>query len=116
LQFFQRLSPQNFSLRELNTGLELIDREWWTLRLASNYLQNEIEQYFGEYERRVNEVWRGFARLRYDARARRWNELSGGLRQNLKNTWDIRYEVSWYQGRRRESSFGLNVVVDLIRF
>lgn len=113
---FQRLAPQNLTLRELNTGLELIDREWWTLRLATNYLQDQIEQYFVEYDRRVNEVWRGYARVRYDARAARWNELSFGVRQNLRNTWNIGYEVSWYQGRQRESSFGINAVVDLIRF
>jgi LPS-assembly protein len=113
---FQRLAPQNLTLRELNTGLELIDREWWTLRLATNYLQDQLEQYFFEYDRRMNEVWRGFARVRYDARAARWDELSFGVRQNLRNTWNIRYEVSWYQGRQRESSFGVNAVVDLIRF
>jgi LPS-assembly protein len=113
---FQRLAPKSLTLRELNTGLELIDREWWTLRLATNYLPDQIEQYFAEYDHRVNEVWRGFARVRYDARAARWNEISFGARQNLGNTWSIRYEVAWRQGDQRESSFGVNAVVDLIRF
>ena len=86
------------------------------MRLATSYLPDQIEQYFGEYDRRLNEIWRGFARVRYDARAARWDEISFGLRQNLRNTWSIRYEISWYQGRQRESSFGVNAVVDLIRF
>jgi LPS-assembly protein len=115
-ELFQRLSARSLALRELNTGLELVDRDWWTLRLSSAYLKNEIEQYNIEYERRVNEVWKGFAQLRYDAYVNRWNELSFGLRQNLRNTWNIRYEVSWYQGRQREGSFGINVDVGLIRF
>jgi LPS-assembly protein len=115
-EFFQRLSPQHLNLKEFNTGLELLDRDWWTLRLSSNYLQDQIDQYFLEYDRRLNEVWKGFARLRYDARSIRWDELSFGLRQNLRNTWNVRYEVSWYQGNLREGSFGLRVVVDLIRF
>ncbi|MFA5057854.1 MAG: LPS assembly protein LptD, partial [Opitutaceae bacterium] len=115
-ELFQRLSAHTLALRELNTGLEFRDRDWWALRLSSAYLQDEIEQYYLEYEQRVNEVWKGFTRLRYDARARRWNELSLGLRQNLSNTWNIRYEVSWYQGRQREGAFGFNIAVDLIRF
>jgi hypothetical protein len=64
----------------------------------------------------LNEVWRGYARVRYDGRAQRWDELSFGLRQNLQNTWNVRYEVSWYHGQQREGSFGLNLMVDLIRF
>jgi len=113
---FQRLAPRHFALRELNTGLELINREWWTMRLTTTYLAGQLEQYFAEYDHHLNEVWRGFARVRYDARAARWDELTFGLRQNLRNTWNIRYEVSWNHGNQRESSFGVNAVVDLIRF
>ena len=116
LELFQRLSSRTLALRELNTGLTLMDREWWTLRVSSAYLQSQIQQYNLQFERRVNEVWRGFVQLQYDSRAKRWNELSFGVRQNLNNTWNIRYEVSWYQGRQREGSFGLNVQVGLIRF
>jgi len=116
LELFQRVSARTLALRELNTGLELVDHEWWALRLSSAYLQDQIEQYNLQVERRLNEVWQGIAQLRYDARVKRWNELSFGLRQNLRNTWTIRYEVSWYQGRQREGSFGVNVEVGLIRF
>ena len=116
LELFQRLSSRTFDLHELNTGLELADHQWWSLRFSSTYLQQQIEQYFLEFDRRVNEVWRGFARVRYDGRAKRWDELSFGLRQNLQNTWNVRYEVSWYQGQQREGSFGLNFMVDLIQF
>ena len=116
LELFQRLSTRTLGLHELNTGVELIDHEWWSLRFSSTYLQQQIEQYFLEFDRRFSEVWRGFARVRYDGRSRRWNELSFGLRQNLRNTWNVRYEVSWYHGQQREGSFGLNLMVDLIRF
>ncbi len=115
-ELYQRLSPQTLALRELNTGLELIDLDWWTLRLATNYVQNQIAQYYLDYDRRLNDVWHGFTRVRYDARARRWNELSWGLRQRVANTWNLRYEVSWVKGQQRESSFGFSVGVDLVRF
>ena len=113
---FQRLSARTFGLHEFNTGFELINQDWWTVRTGSNYLQHQLEEYFFEYDQRVNEVWRGLVRVRYDALAQRWNELAFGLRQNLRNTWNVRYEVSWNHGQQREASFGLNVAVDLIRF
>jgi LPS-assembly protein len=116
LDLFQRLAPQHLNQQELNTGLELIDRDWWTLRLSSIYLKGQIEQYFLEYQRRLNEEWKGFARVRYDAQADRWDELTFGLRQNLYNLWNVRYEVSWYQGQQREGSFSLNVAIELFRF
>lgn len=116
LELFQRLSSRTFALHELNTGVELFDHDWWSLRLSSTYLQQQIEEYFLEFDHRVNEVWKGFARVRYDGRTNRWNELSFGLRQSLQNTWNVRYEVSWYHGQQREASFGLNLMVDLIRF
>ena len=116
LDLYQRLSTRTFALRELNTGLTLLDRDWWQVRLSTAYLQRQIEQYNLEYEQRVNEVWRGFVQLRYDARERRWNELAFGLRQNLRNTWNIRYGLAWYQGNQREGSFGFNIQVGLVRF
>lgn len=116
LSLFERLSARTFGLHEFNSRFEFSDHEWWTVRLSSNYLQHQIEEYFLEYDQRVNEVWRGFVRVRYDALANRWNELSFGLRQNLQNTWSVRYAVSWNHGQQREASFGLNVMVDLIRF
>ena len=113
---FDRLSSRTLGLHEFNSRLELTDHDWWSLQLSSIYLQHQIEQYFAEHDQRVNEVWKAFVRVRYDAMAQRWNELTFGLRQNLQNTWSMRYEVSWNHGQERESSFGLNVTVDLIRF
>ncbi len=113
---YQRLSPRTLKMHELNTGLELTDNDWWSLKLSTVYLQEQLEEYYVDYERRLNEVWRAFALVRYDARAGRWDEMAYGLRQNLRNTWNIRYELSWNQGNRRESSFGMSIAVDLIRF
>ncbi len=113
---YQRIDPRTFALHELNTSLDLVDQDWWTVRFASSYLQGQIEEYLLEYDRRLNEVWKSYARTRYDALKSRWDEIAVGLRQNVRNTWNIRYEVSWYQGRQRESSFGVNIAVDLIRF
>jgi len=115
-ELFQRFSPQRLTLRELNTGLQLINHEWWTIRLYTNYLQHELHEYYAEYDHKVDEIWKGFVRTRYDVRASRWDEVTIGVHQNLRNTWNLRYEVSWYQGRQREGSFGFGVAVDLLRF
>jgi LPS-assembly protein len=116
LELFQRVSSRTLGLHEFNASFELIDHDWWSLRLSSTYLQQQIKEYFLEFDYRLNEVWKGFTRVHYDGRANRWNELSFGLRQNLQNTWNVRYEVSWNHGQQREGSFGLNLMVDLIRF
>lgn len=116
LNLRKRLSSRTFALRELAGSLEINDIDWWTLRMSANYLQHEIEEYFVEGEARLSETWRASARFRYDARLNRWNEQLYGLTQTLRNIWRVRYEVSWQEGRRRESSFGFNLEVDLIRF
>jgi len=113
---YQRLSAQTLGLHEFNSDLAITDGDWWSVRLANTYLQDQIQEYLFEYQRRVNEVWRGYTRVRYDARDRRWDEVSFGLRQRLRDTWNIRYEIAWNQGNQRESGFGFNVALDLVRF
>lgn len=113
---YQRVAPQTLGLHEFNSDLAITDGDWWSLRLANTYLQDQIQEYLVEYQRKVNEVWRGFTRVRYDALDRRWDEVSFGLRQRLRDTWNIRYEMSWNQGNQRESGFGVNVAIDLVRF
>jgi LPS-assembly protein len=113
---FNRVSAQTFGLHEFNSRLVLSDHEMWNVQLSSTYLQHQIEQYFTEYDQRINEVWKGLIRVRYDALLQRWNELTVGLGQNVQNTWNVRYEVSWTHGQQREASFGLNVQVELLSF
>jgi hypothetical protein len=103
-------------LHEFNSRFEFSDHDWWTVQLTSTYLQRQIEEYFVEYDQRLNEVWKSLLRVRYDALTERWDEIAVGLRQNVQNTWNVRYEVSWTHGQQRESSFGLSVQIELLRF
>lgn len=113
---YQRVTPQDGTLQELNYGLTLRDGQAWSLRLDSHFLRREIDEYFAEYELRMNEVYSGVARLRYDNRTNRFNEQALGLRQNLGNIWRIQYLLTMYDGPRRESDFGLSIAVDLLGF
>ena len=36
--------------------------------------------------------------------------------QRLGQTWAVKYEMSFFDGPRRESSFALNLEVELLKF
>jgi LPS-assembly protein len=116
LDVYHRVTPQDCTLREWNTGLELIDQQWWSLRLTTHYLQHQFEDYFIDGRRRLNEVYDGLVRLRIDARHHRVTEQTYGLWQKLGRTWAVKYEVSFSEGPRREGHFGVNVEIDFLRF
>lgn len=116
LDLYQRTTPQDFTLQELNTGLSIHDGDAWTLRFSSHFLRREIEENLVQYEVRLNEAYAAVTRLRYDFRARRFNEQAFGLRQNLNNTWHIEYMATLYAGPRRESNFGFNITIEALGF
>ena len=118
LQFdvYESFAPQNFTLREFNSGLTIRDGDAWSVRFSNDFLRHQIEDYHLEGRRRLSERYDVLTRLRYDARKNRFNEQAYGLVQNLDNTWRISYVVSLYAGPRRESHFGFNVQIDAIRF
>jgi LPS-assembly protein len=121
LGVYQSFAPQDFTLREFNTGVTLRDGDDWTVRFSSNFLRDEslhrgLNDYFLQGEKRLNEVYDAVVHLRYDARLQQFIEQIYGIRQIIGNTWRIEYAVSLYGGQRRESHFGLNVRVDAVRF
>ncbi|HEY8944901.1 MAG TPA: LPS assembly protein LptD, partial [Polyangiaceae bacterium] len=115
-EVFHRYDLHDPRLQEFNTGLTLIDQEWWSLRLATHFLHKDYDEYFLEYRRRLNESFDVTGLWRYDARNARFNEQSYGVWQRLGQTWAIKYEVSFFDGPRRESSFALNIEVELLKF
>ena len=108
---YQSFAPQNFTLREFNSGITLRDGAVWSARFSNNFLRGEIQDYQLDARVRLNETYDALTRLHYDARKRRFNEQAYGLSQNLGNTWLVSYIVSLYSGPRRESHFGLNVQI-----
>lgn len=115
-EVFHRHDLHAPQLQELNAGLALVDQEWWSLHLATHYLRGNYDEYLLEYRRRLNEAFDVAALWRYDARNRRFNEQSYGLWQRLGQTWAVKYEVSFFDGPRRESAFSLNIEIDLLKF
>ncbi len=117
LELYQRLGGNSGTTqKELNYALTVTDQHWWSARLSSYFLKNDYEEYGLEVTRRLNEVCDVFARWRYDSRRSRFNEQTYGVAQRIGQTWDVRYEVSMFEGPRRESSFSFNLEVELIKF
>ena len=115
-ELFHRFDPHSIRQQELNTGVTLIDQEWWSLRLAPHFLRNDYDEYYLEVRRRLNESYDVTALWRYDGRRNRFNEQSYGVWQRLGQTWAVKYEVSFFDGPRRESSFAFNIEVELLKF
>jgi LPS-assembly protein len=115
-EVYQRIDPHTSRQQEFNTTLALSDREWWSARLATHYLRDNYQEYHLEYRHRLNEVLDVTGLWRYDARNRRLNEQSYAIWHRLGQTWAVKYEVSWFNGPRRESSFALNLEVELLKF
>jgi len=116
VDLYQSFAPRTFTVREFNAGVTLRDGTLWSLRFANNFLRREIEDYSIDGRFRITERFEAVTRLHYDARRRRFNEQTYGIAQNLGNMWLVSYNVSLYSGRRRESSFGFNVRVDVLGF
>jgi len=115
-ELFHRFDPHTPNQQELNTGLQLIDQEWWSARVATHFLKGNYQEYDLEYRQRLNEVFDVTGLWRYDARNNRFNEQSYGVWQRLGQTWAVKYEVSFFNGPRRESHFALNIEVELLKF
>lgn len=109
---YSSLDPHDFSIRELNTGLSLHDGDEWDLRLATHYLDGDLSEYGAEYTQRLNEAYSAYVRVLFDGRASRLTEHAYGLIQNLSHMWLLRYEMAFYNGPRREGSFGFRIEVD----
>lgn len=116
LEAYQRVATADGTQQELNYAVELADQEWWSLRLGAHYLRGDYQEYALDYRQRLNEVLDVVGRWRYDSRRARFNEQTYGLWQRLGQTWAVKYEASFFEGPRRESSFGFNVEVELLRF
>jgi LPS-assembly protein len=113
---YQRFSTDRNELDELNTGLTVTNSEWWTLRIGTHFLRGRIEEYIVDAGYRLNEVYEGFTRVHYDTRKARFVQQTFGIRQTLDRLWVLGYGVNFYEGRKREGSFGFVVQIESARF
>jgi LPS-assembly protein len=110
------VEPRTGGVHEFESGVKLLDADDWTLRLATDFVSREDDEYFAEWNVRLTEAYRGVLRTDYNAREHRWDRREVGLIQNLNNTWRLEYTVAFDQGPSREGHFSLNMQIDVIRF
>lgn len=116
LGIFARIATSGQAVAEFNPRLTLRDGRRWRLDLARHYLDGGYDQYVGEAGYTINEAWRLAGRVRYDADRDRFDEQTYSLLQNVADTWEIEYRVSFFEGDRREGGFGLGIAVQFLRF
>ncbi len=115
-ELYHRFETSSGTMEELNTALVLHDADLWALRLSNHYLKDDIQEYIADFRYRLTEVYSAYTRMHYDVRRNRFIEQSYGLQQVLDNRWIIGYELSFYEGPRRESNFGFNIVLSAVSF
>jgi len=116
LDTLEIFSPQQGQHRELDTGFAIRDGSQRSFSFSTNFLRGQIEDYAVEYSERLNEAYEVVERLVYDARAHRFNEQVVDLRQTIRNTWRIHYEIALLNGDTRQGHFGLNLEIELLKF
>ncbi|MCF3652007.1 LPS-assembly protein LptD [Synoicihabitans lomoniglobus] len=116
LELYHRVTPGDWTSRELNTAITLRSADRWRLQFGNHYLAGDIQEFIAGFSYRVNEVWEGYTRVHLDSRRDRFVEQTYGVRQTIANRWIVGYELSFFEGPRRESDFGFNLVLDAIRF
>lgn len=114
---YSRSTVQTGKIEELNTGLTVHDANVWNFRLGTYYLEEsvaarQIQEYTADYGLRLNEIYSVQARFRYDSRNSRFTEQTYAFRQRLSRTWTVSYELSLYDGPRREDDLGVAVRVE----
>jgi LPS-assembly protein len=109
---YSSFDPKGMRMHELNTGMSIRDGQEWMLRLSTHHLRNDITEYVSYFEKRIDERYSGYVRFHYDQRNSRITEQSYGVIHNVSNAWLFRYEVSLFDGSRREGSFELSIAVD----
>jgi LPS-assembly protein len=118
LQFnaLEILLPQHGVQNELDTGITVRDGDQRSLAFSNSFLRGQIEQYNLQYSERLNESYAIVETFSYDARLRQVNQQTVELRQNIRNTWIVRYEIAFLNGDTRQGHFGLNLEIELIKF
>lgn len=112
------LSWRTLGVHEVESGFQIKDGDTWALHLGSDFLRHEDDAYIAEGMYRVNEVWRVRALAEYDARHNLFPTRALILQQDLANTWDIRYVLTFNSGglANRTGHFGFQAELNLLEY
>jgi len=114
-EVYKRFDTEQLTLKETRTRLMLSDGDVQTLAFSTSALQHAIDQYILEYHRKLNESWRFYADVVFDARLGDVTEQRYSLRQRWGNRWDVEYQISVNNGSTREDNVNFKVRFHLLR-
>lgn len=121
---YANVTPDDMTLREINTGVTFHDANVWSIRLSTDFLKSNqspsnvapIQEYGIDLRYFINEAYEAIAQLRYDTVRGTFTEQSFGIRQNIRNLWFIEYVLSFRDGDTRQGDTSFSVSVELARF
>jgi len=116
LSTYYRVRHGDWKVEEFNTSINFRSADLWSVQFANHYLASDIQEFVGGFAYRLNEVYEGYLQIHFDSRRNRFVEQTYGVRQTIANRWGVGYEISFFEGPRRESDFGFNLVLEAIRF
>jgi LPS-assembly protein len=109
-----RLATQDMSLEELRTRTTLISGDAWSLRLSTDLLLSDIDQFRLAYMHRLNENQSFIANTRFNADTRTFNYTSIGLHSQLGSAWELLYEITLRDDPVRESELEFTIGLRLV--
>ena len=116
VDIYNRISPEDFTVRDWRNRITIHDGRFWTFSFFSDHLQNEINQYGFDYYHRINRNLGFRTRLLFDAQRNDLTEQRYILHQRLGNTWEIEYQLGFYSGNIREDNTSFKVRFNLLQF
>lgn len=109
-----RLATQGMSLEELRTRTTLISGDAWSLRLSTDLLLSDIDQFRLAYMHRLNENQSFIANTRFNADTGTFDYTSIGLHSQLGSAWELLYEITLRDDPVRESEVEFTVGLRLV--
>jgi LPS-assembly protein len=118
---YGNITPEDMTLREINTGVTFQDPGIWSARVGTDFLKSSpaapgIQQYTVDLRYFLNEAYEALARFTYDADRNGFSRQSFGIRQNIRNLWFIEYVLTFRSGDSRASDTSFGVSIELASF
>lgn len=108
-----RFNTEETSLEELRTRALIRSGELWEIGLATDFLQDRIDQLRIDFMYRVNERVSFISDARYDLETDQFTRTQLALATRLNNTWTIIYSVIFRQDAIREDDVQFSIRLNL---
>ena len=114
IRLFSRIDPERMTLKEINTGFQIIDGKRWQVSLGTAFLQNQANQYWASGSFTFNERNRIKVTVRYDIRRSAFTEQSYSYWLRLGNAWILEPYLTRLEGATREKGWEVGMKVALV--